>query len=309
MKKKVIALLGSPYTGSTIISNILNTHPRITTLGEISRYRSFQFYESQPEHYLDACSICSTTEPDISKHSCIWNTDLHQYSLDHNLIDTYNYLINSCKTDIVIDCSKEIDWFLSLLNFEEQFEFQLIFVVLCKSPVRFVDSNRKRIPNKSIFWHVEGWRNIYFYILRKLAVNSQFFLIFRYEDFLRDPQKTLKKLLTRLGLNGEEIELSNTHISDLHILGGNEITFSNHRSFELDNHDPTGQISQYDQDKVAEIIKTGKAKDIIRKIENIKLTKEERDLILMVQGVIDICTQLGYNMSDLRADPIVSNYA
>lgn len=304
MKKKVIALLGSPYTGSTIISNILNTHPQITTLGEVSRYRSFRFYESQPEHYLDACSICSSVEKDNSKHSCTWNKDLYQYSTNHNLIDTYNYLINSCETDVIIDSSKEIDWFLSLLNFEEQFDFQLIFLVLCKSPVRFVDSNRKRIPNQNIFWHAEGWRNIYFYILRQLAVRSQFFLIFRYEDFLRNPHSSLKKLLNRLNLDGNKIDVEHAHSSELHILGGNEITFSSHQSFNLDNYDPSGQISQYDQEKVAEAIKTGKAKSVIRKTEDIQLSGSERDLILMVQGVIDICTQLGYHMSDLRADPI-----
>ena len=118
-QRKNLFILGTPFSGSTLLGNALNQIPSFFNIGEINRLPTFwQFKhleEKEPDIYTDVCMPCSIT----GKHCPIWTREfiMELGQLPISLI-VHDVIANRVNKPIIIDNSKDPNWLtmMSLLN-------------------------------------------------------------------------------------------------------------------------------------------------------------------------------------------------
>lgn len=282
MTKKLLYIIGSPYTGSTLISEEMSRYESVSSIGEPNRYIGFGFYPENPSHYLKLCSYCSTHE----EYNCpVWPKTEDADQL------TYQALLERVCSDVIIDSSKEADWFLSTANKVEGFEIYILLLV--RNPVSFVSSNIKRRSDLSVFSHAEGWRNIYEHAFRSVVGSKYPFLIVRYEDFIIDNNAVLNRIFSFLSHPIREKKL----VSSSHPLGGNLVHLATREQFDLDRIHDTDHGRDITLIQSSNFNKAEQKRIYKRKIEN--LTNKNLHTIMSVPNLIYISSFLGYSVSDI----------
>lgn len=218
--RSVVFVLGSPYSGSTMLGNVLNSFEDVALIGEAERHQAFGRFPDSPEHYLTHCSICATRQP----YACpVWTAEAVDPAAaggGEALIRSYRRLLAAAGERVVVDSSKNVDWMAALL--EAGLLGDVRAIVVARSPFAFVVSNRARVPGKGVVWHAVGWRDIYQHTLRTLAVRGIPFLVVRHESLVEQPLDWGRRLGRFLGLKGAEgFDPGRMHARPAHPLGGN----------------------------------------------------------------------------------------
>ncbi|MEM5882546.1 MAG: sulfotransferase, partial [Candidatus Aenigmatarchaeota archaeon] len=296
-KKDLIFIAGTPYSGSTVLCSLLGTLNDIEILGEVDRYLPFQFYPSNPEHYLTHCSICISNE----LYSCpIWKEEyITQYSnkklSNEEKKELYIKILNSSSKPIVLDASKNIDWLIFLLE-ELKITINVKVIITVRSVYNFVVSNRKRLPQFNVVWHAEGWRNTYIHILRtcnRLKIPT---LVVRNEDLILNPEEYFDKITYFIYNEKRELNIDLLYANEIHILGGNLFEFFKYPNYNLNRilnlNVEDSKLLKERLENEPEISKKTLRKNSVYSFK--KLTPREFSYISQTPGVLDLLSFFGY---------------
>ncbi|MBP0027328.1 sulfotransferase [Roseofilum sp. Guam] len=245
MINKVVFIVGSGRSGSTLLSFIIGSHPDCVNLGELDKF--YRYYQQGKK----LCTICRDDCPfwdgkftELERKqlaAVLGNTRLNPYiplKIDRAIrpwlgkraiLSPYSYLLSKRKESILFDSSKELDWVKERSSHQEfrsgRLKSYLLFIV---RDGRAVMSSILRI---SPTWTTErfcqhwstrisGAREFYdqFPLERKMII--------RYEELVTNPHQTLKKLCDLLQIEFLDEMLSYWKYDDHHPVSGNTGTRS-----------------------------------------------------------------------------------
>lgn len=242
----VIAILGLPYCGSTLLNLMLDSHPEIRGVGEI-------WTLAEPGgDFARSCTNCGEMCPHF--------TPDRLRALTQN--NFYADIAGFFGTRTLVDSSKSLEWFAKSAAFPSRQPLRFFPVLVVKHPIRQLLSyvlnqnlaQRNRITPYLWFFHatqaaapiLRGRRSpfkriaraalfkqiLHWYVLKnserfdreiaQVFPRSRPFLI-RYEDFVVDPRGALTPLLTELGLEYSE-RMTDCYCFPHHQIGGNSGT-------------------------------------------------------------------------------------
>jgi hypothetical protein len=242
----VIAILGLPYCGSTLLNLMLDSHPDICGVGEVCSL-------ADPSSTLSrVCTNCGEDCPRFTPER------VRALGPENFYADIAGFFGAS----LLADSSKSLEWFAKSTTFPSHRPLRFLPVLVVKHPIRQLLSyalnldlaQRNRITPYAWFYHATkaaapnplGRRPLFRRLARNalfqqllhwyLLKNSERFaqeipqvfpdsrpLTVRYEDFVTAPRKTLTPLLAALGLEYSE-RMADCYAFPHHQIGGNSGT-------------------------------------------------------------------------------------
>lgn len=208
-----VFILGTAYSGSTLLGNCLSTHSKINYLGEINHIiNSAPRFKTSKD--IEICIYCYMH----NKVCPVWTEATVELFKKCNPKDLFNIARNLFKKEIIIDGSKHVFWFnhLRSIGYDTSKTKVLISV---KNPFATVNS----IVKKGVFpnWQAANiWRDTYVDIFRTLNSSDIPYYVVKYEDFSADLEKKLNRICSFLDIKFEKKMLDFYH-QETHSLNGN----------------------------------------------------------------------------------------
>ncbi len=294
-KQQDIFILGTAYSGSTLLGRFLDSYKEITYLGEINRLEGFGPPKKYEWEVNERCFYCG-----IKNRECpVWTYEtIRKFKKrgELKIFDTARRLFN---TPIIVDGSKFLDWLRHLVFHGYSLEKTKV-IVSVKNPFATVYSIVKR-KFFQVFEAANTWRDTYYDIYRTLNMLGINFIIVKYEDFYFKYEKTAKRIADFLSL--DHIPTPEEFLSHpLHSLGGNVSAM-----IKGDKELKTEQIEQ--QKGINKQIMLGfnftpeYMKAPWGTFEDLRWTKtlkeEDINIILTTPDLIDIAALYGYDIGEL----------
>jgi hypothetical protein len=239
MKKKILFILGTAHSGSTLLSLILDSSSQCLTVGELSNL---------PRLYKNNIPISQT--------SCnFWNSkfskdELHKLSLglsntrispwipllvekffrefiNDDIFRPYSIIASKTSADIIIDSTKTTYWISKMLSLKElKKEFDVYLLHLVRDGRGVLNSYLKKRNQMTVEDISQLW-------LKRVTNNELFFRNFSrgnkiqlaYEELTTNPQKIVKQLCDFLGIDFTP-EMINYWKYEHHMISGNRGTQS-----------------------------------------------------------------------------------
>ncbi len=173
--KKIIYILGGARTGTTMLDAILGNAPDAFSCGEMYAW----FRPWHINHYSIDCACGNATCP-------IW-TKLKEYSEK----EIYDAIFNELNVNYLIDSSANLAWVIDH-NLRLSNRYDIINLVIWKDPITLYYSYWKRDIKKLTGLHSfsSNFKKYYGNIIKS---GLPFYSI-KYEDFVNDTSKVLKRL-------------------------------------------------------------------------------------------------------------------
>jgi hypothetical protein len=224
----VIGILGTSFSGSTVLNLMLGAHPEIYAGGELSA-----LILRRGEEGVAGCSACG--------FSCrYWDEQARAVVTTANL---YHEVKKVFGKNWIVDSSKSIDWFNEVLRSEKHRRFTAAYVLMVKHPIRYIAScvanmasDKPRRRTGGIFAMLSTSRareaflcelaedldrfyQQFFWCFGK-SVGGATFHLMHYERLIADPPGSLAPLLRSLGLSYVP-EMADFFRTEYHQIGGN----------------------------------------------------------------------------------------
>lgn len=216
----VLAIIGTGYSGSTLVQKTLSRDSRVLAAGEILRLRAVNAKEAfVPESLLlEGCDLCHS-------HGCscpVW-TDSLLASVAGPEVETYRAIALSTNTSIIVDGSKSTFWYLRLLQSMEatsSADIRIIFLNTVRHPVAYAYSLYRRGLG-SLESGVAEWVRVQSDVFRVVNFPSQSrpMLVVNYDKFAPEPARSAERLMLNVGL--PYLPLDEVPAVNKHYLGGN----------------------------------------------------------------------------------------
>lgn len=182
MKRKVVFIMGTAYSGSTLLDLLLGSHPSCFSLGELSqlhRYHNLGSLRQLLNLYKDKvhpgiCTVCDEYCPfwnekvnvDLLAASLVRSNTGRVGSLLRELlryfVNPYSYLFSKLGQHILVDSSKSVNWISNQLSLKEfktkSIESYLLYIVRDGRAV--LNSTLRKYPNRSVAEVSQQWINI-----------------------------------------------------------------------------------------------------------------------------------------------------
>ncbi len=228
MAKTVISFIGTSYSGSSILSLLLDAHSRIRALGEVIHL----------SHEINVALCCKCNRP---AEECLLSQHMNKELFYTSIFDFYN----DC--DFLVDSSKSVQW--TYLSHPQEPSIQHQFLILSKSPREFAYSWIHHHPEDTVGSAFSRYFRFYrqqFEILDKVRRNAQVELTtLKYAEMMSDPQKNINQLLRKIGVESFDLNSSEWWTSDSHIIGGNWLVAAQASEWEA----TLGSAPKYYRDK------------------------------------------------------------
>lgn len=257
-KIPVIYIVGSGHCGSTLLDIVLDSHSQIVGVGELYQYglNNRNDLICTCGKKVSECDFWKNVFKDVDldfhlkvfrpKKDFLFNKDRF-FELDEkgkvlHRIDVQKYLevnekifkniLKYSNKKIVLESSKDPDR-LELLLKSDKLDILLLHLV---RDGRAVYCSYKKIY-KGIKKPVKGdtrwlFKNLKTEIIKKRNKAKSVFI--KYEDFCKNPQKSLELVLHKIDLNFES-EMLNFRDKIHHQVGGNHLRFSKDKEIKLDS--------------------------------------------------------------------------
>lgn len=198
MKKTILFIGGSSYSGSTMLDMMLSNTKQGFSVGEV--HALFRPY--RPHHFKP---ICGCAAPDCN----IWKK-----IRDNGEQNLYQSVFNEfASTEYIVDSSKDPYWIERQTKNALLQGYEVYNIVIWKSPVDFCSSMIKRKRKGCI----KAWKN--YYKLYMTIIDN--WLSISYKDLATDPSSSLIKLCNSIGIK-HETEMENYWNKQHHTLFGND---------------------------------------------------------------------------------------
>lgn len=201
-------LIGPPYSGSTLLGNALNGHPRIFHSGEVSRLPEFGLGPPARE-----CMVCRV----LGRDCPVWDSGLADRIARAGPGAAATLVREATRADVVVDSSKHVDWLRLVMRDGPSRDPRVIVTV--RHPYAFAASVR-RTDGLAAWQAANMWRDTVYDALRELGRASIPFLVARYEDFALSPEPVLRRICDFLSLPFDPRCLRFWEVPS-HALGGN----------------------------------------------------------------------------------------
>lgn len=281
-----VYIIGTAFSGSTLIGNALNAHPEAAYFGEISHLPEFD--RGKP-HY-DACMLCWPAGKDCP----VWHKETIAQLIEAGPGGSLDALRKISNTPIVIDGSKKLEWLRRTLT-EKPSTTKSLVILATKNPFAYTASHMHNDPVPN--WVAANtWRDTIYDALRTLNTFSIPFLTVKYEDFASNSEVMLKRINSFLSLDFSPNQLEYWK-SPVHALGGNPGAYANYPEFKdfakywqkYPNANWEAKSKVFQGKKLGEV-DTGWIK---------RLSSEDVQIVLSTPNLVDLATVLGYNLADL----------
>ncbi len=216
---KVVWLIGTPFSGSTVLGQALNENPNFVSAGEVDRLEQFGIHEHISGHSLKECGHCKN-----SGQKCSLWTPAFISSLTEMGFPLYEAIAKQSRCANVVDGSKTPYWFLKTLESEgiDELENRLVVVHCVRNPLAYAESlARKKIthPRAAISQWIEVNASC-LYVINRIPFPVPVITI-RHNDFLKNPERFVRTI-AEICRGSEKKQLFNRPgISGNHDLGGN----------------------------------------------------------------------------------------
>ncbi|MBA3679196.1 hypothetical protein H0W80_03340 [Candidatus Saccharibacteria bacterium] len=281
--KLTVYIVGTAYSGSTLIGSALNSHSRMLYVGEINRIPAYIKQYNHSKHPA-SCTNCLITDQQCK----IFSEKNIQKIGNMSPIKTFDYIRKITQKPIVIDGSKLIDWLR--VSTSKDLSDQTKVIILTKNPVSYLQSCKQR-GIEPLWAEANAWRDTYFDAMRTCSRLGLPCLVVRLEDFLRAPERVLRQVC---GFVGEGFEKRMLEAKmPLHAIGGNPGAYLGYvdKKILVNRYEEMGQ-KEFDINPMR--LKT----KLVSKLQSRKNLRAIQNLTLETPGLIDIATQLGYVYSD-----------
>lgn len=285
-KKKIVFIVGTSFSGSTLLGASLVGDQKISFLSEVDRFALFNRHE--PNYMLHSCTVC---EMSGDQENCpVFGTKRTEAISQHTtILNKYIELISplNCNT---IDSSKNVDWVNHLFDNKINEFFDICVLVSVRNPIAYSYSESGAISSK--YWEgVIAWRETYHHVLRSLIHRRIPFIICPYEMlFIQDAVENINKGLSVLTNHEIHIDLSQGAIE--HALGGNLSAYIAHQP-GIDRSWRNAKC--FDEGDSWKIDENPMKKGIITESTRwLDMNKTDAYSLLDIPGVLDLAGLFGY---------------
>ncbi len=276
-----VFIVGTPYSGSTVVGEYLNNYKNTLFVGELARFETLHknnlLYE-QPS----VCLSCA-----LNNNECpIFNHKLSGKLNNVQPLAAHKIIAKATNSAVIIDGSKFVDW-LRIATASKEINDVTVRAIICvKNPFSFVESCLAREENNSvpIYQLANLWRDTYFDCLRTISKNNLPFLVLRNEDFSNGNSTLYKNILT----------FANSDIKrkkQLHAIGSNPGVLEG-RKYSPEFLQKIENSKQFSYLIHREFLKKGK----IKRFKKSKLSVAQKLEVLQTPGLVDLATVLGYDL-------------
>lgn len=295
---RVVAVLGTSFSGTTVLNLILGAHSKIYAGGEMI---GLFLHRNKP--LSGSCTSCGL--------DCeYWNYDARNAAKKANLYRLTGRIFGK---GIIVDTSKSIDWFKDTLRGGENASIVPSYVLMVKHPIRYLAScvvnitgARPRDPRKNLVGRISGaynrkallgqWASDLASYYDNLLVNlprdigGATFHVLQYERLVHSPRHALSPLLGSLGLSYEP-QLDDFYNARFHQIGGNSGTMyqTTQNWHGIDEGMPEFRQKFYEENR---------ALKIDNKYQN-AFSVSEIELLKSNPIVRRLCARLGYSTPDV----------
>jgi hypothetical protein len=290
-RPRVVAIVGTSYSGSTLANLILGSHPDIYAGGELSTL------VLQRNTDAAACSSCG--------RECIhWTADARASASEESIYQLSQQIFGK---NIIVDSSKSVRWTSNVLSKPGNALFEPVFVLMIKHPIRYlascfvnietpkgpykslVDRISRSYKKKSILdrWldDLDRFYSEFFTSLPREIGGAPLHLL-HYERLIENPSGALAPILASLGLRFVP-SMERYSENEFHQIAGNAgAIFQLNRRWVPDNKEMASFRRSF--------YETGPRLKIDDKFKHVFSTREMRELLRhrIVQKLIE---NLGYN--------------
>ncbi|MFN3310510.1 MAG: hypothetical protein ACK40R_02255 [Thermomonas sp.] len=289
--KSVTLLLGSPFSGSSLLGQSLNDIQGIAYAGEIDNMHRFAFpLHRESNHYRSRCAICMTHDP----YDCpIYPLDPQPLGDPESVtIDAYLEVLSRFNQPFVVDGSKNVDW-LWYLNARGLLDVLPTRVIVVTRSVWAFAASQFRAGNTNVYRSAEGWRNIYRHALRTVSLLAPPSLLIRHEDFVSDIDRWLSRAAWFVSDQPHNIFAP----KPLHCIGGNPSAYAIREEFDKQGH--LRVVPDHERPVSQEKLSFFGASEMPRSqpIERWghMIDRQQAKNILAIPGVMDTMLDLGYD--------------
>ena len=247
-KIKVIYILGSGHSGSTLLDLILGSHSYIESAGEIDRF--WRYILQQPAQTGEKERICTCGQR-IDKCQ-YWNkvryelkqicgkTEINPESENTTQFIENNYyfikaVLGASGKKIFCDSSKNCFRLDKFLN-SNLFDVQIVHLIRDGRAVAFsLKKKGERISNNNVYDYYQAiklWKKQNLNYQHKYEKSANY-LQLKYEDLVRYPKASVEQILAKLSLEFEPGQLSFSEY-DHHNIGGNRMRMKRKQEIKRD---------------------------------------------------------------------------
>lgn len=208
-------LIGTYFSGSTLLGNCLNAHPSIFFAGEIDRLEAFRREPDWTHQREQGCRLCST---EAEANCPAWPSEFLEKIRPLDDISAYRAVIERTEAPILLDGSKRIDWLNSL--YDSGLTSGVSAIICTRTPFAFANSNNFGATRAQPIVAATSWRDFYMHTLRSLAGRGIPSIVVRYEDFAFNPAPTIRRVCEFLRIPVDSGMMTYWNVES-HAIGGN----------------------------------------------------------------------------------------
>jgi hypothetical protein len=228
----IVYILSRGHSGSTLLDLLLSSHPQIQSVGElkqiarredpscscgVERVRECPFWTDVSERLVRRTGTPLLDQP-------IESDDIEAAQRANHTV--YEEIAAAANTSVIVDSSKDHRRLEALLA-DDDFDVRVIHLV--RSPEGVVFSHLRKQRD----WRVELARYKRGLERSRRVLRGRAFRLVRYEALARHPERTVRELMTWLGLSFDECQLDWSG-RVRHNVGGNRMRFSTSSEIRLD---------------------------------------------------------------------------
>lgn len=273
-------VIGTPYSGSTILGEYLNNYKGTFFAGELARFEPLH----EQNHLYEQASMCLSCA--LTNSKCpVFNEHLQAKMKNSNPIDAHKKLARLTSSDVIVDGSKFVNWLNMATVTDNAKQTDIRAIITVKNPISFVESCLAREENIGVPAHqlANLWRDTYYDCLRSVSTNNISFFIVRNEDFSTANPVLLRNIASFLNLQSKKV-------SPLHAIGGNPGVLEG-KKFSDEFAQTIEQSKQHSFLIHREFMKRGK----IKRFSKPKLNETQKSEVLQTPGLVDVAVLLGYD--------------
>ena len=223
--KTYLLILGSPFSGSTMLGNALNQSADVSFLGEVnSCAHAFLDYKEDDavfqQRRRDRCHISS----ELGESCSFWTDALSEELQGMGPRQALEHLVEAAPGRIVLDDSKYSDWLVYLLRRVglKKIVAEFRIIVLSRHPLAFAESfvNAERVGlGRALEFYSASYRSIF------ESVKGLEFDILRFEEFQEEPVEFTRRILKGVGTACPDFDRRLQPAAENHSLGGNQSAY------------------------------------------------------------------------------------
>jgi hypothetical protein len=294
----VVCVLGTSFSGSTLLNLVLGAHPAIYGGGEL-----VGLLLNRDKPGAGSCTSCGLE----CRH---WDRSSRHAVTKGNI---YRLAERAFAKRVIVDTSKSLDWFDEVLGAGENAGMTASYVLMVKHPIRYlascavniVDLRPRRLPYRALATLGAGWqrqaalselaRDLDEFYRRFFAsfagkIRGSTFHLLHYERLVDSPRQTLGPLLHSLGL-GYDPRMDDFYSADHHQIGGNNgaVFQVNHSWGGAEDDIPTARRQFYESTRALRI------DDKFRQV----FSDAEMSRLMSYPVVRELSERLGYDAPDM----------